>query len=218
MADLPLEHAYRPADADAAGPSPAVVVMHGRGADERDLLPIVEQLPDALAAVSLRAPEPLMGGYTWYALDVPDGDVQQSQPEPEGFRRSLDLATESIDAAEAAYDLDVDRLGLLGFSQGAIMAFSMLLAAPDRYAWVAGLHGYLAAEHADREPDGLDGTPVFVGAGTQDRLIPARRAEAAADRLRELGGDVTFETYPVGHGVGQAELVELVAFVERHVD
>ncbi len=159
-----------------------------------------------------------MGGYTWYELDMSAGGLHQSQPEPEGFRRSLDLATASITAAVDAYDLDADRLGLLGFSQGAIMAFSMLLEAPERYAWVAGLHGYLAEVHADLEPAGLEGTPVFVGAGTADQLIPVRRAEAAATRLRELGCAVTFETYPAGHGVGQEELADLVAFVRANVD
>lgn len=218
MADLPLDHEYVATVDDPNGPAPAVVVMHGRGADERDLLPIAEHLPDALATVSLRAPERLMGGYTWYELDMSAGGLHESQPEPEGFRRSLDLATESITAAVDAYGLDADRLGLLGFSQGAIMSLSLLLEAPDRYAWAAALHGYLAASHADLAPDGLDGKPVFVAAGSADQLIPSSRAEAAADRLRDLGCAVTFETYPVGHGVGPDELADLVGFVDSVVD
>jgi phospholipase/carboxylesterase len=123
---------------------------------------------------------------------------------------------ESIDAAVDRYDLDPDRLGLTGFSQGAVMTCSLLLEAPGRYAWIAALHGYLAAVHADLDLGGLDGTPAFVAAGTADQLIPASRAEAAADRLRELGGAVTFGTYPTGHGVGPDELRDLVGFFEAH--
>ena len=216
MADLPLTHEFVAPGADPGAPPPAVVVLHGRGADERDLLPIAGHFPDELAVVSLRAPDRLMGGYTWYELDMSAGGLHQSQPDPDGFRRSLDLVAESVGAALDAYDLDPDRLGLMGFSQGAIMTCSLLLEAPDRYAWIAALHGYLAAAHADLEPEDVAGTPVFVAAGTADQLIPAARAEAAADRLEELGCAVTFETYPTGHGVGPDELADLVAFVEAH--
>lgn len=217
MVDLPLEHEYVPPTDGPAGPAPAVIVMHGRGADEQDLLPVARNLPGALATVSLRAPDPLMGGYTWYELDLSAGGLHQSQPDLDGFRRSLDRVAESISAAIEGYDLDPDRIGLLGFSQGAIMTFSLLLESPASYAWISAHHGYLAEAHEDLSPDGLDGKPVFVGAGSVDQLIPPSRAEAAAVRLRELGCDVTFETYPVGHGIGQDELVDLVAFVDQHV-
>lgn len=215
-AELPLDHAYVATDAAADGPSPAIIVLHGRGADERDLLPVAGHLPDGLATVSLRAPEPLMGGYTWYELDLSAGGLHESQPDPRGFRRSLDLAAESVRAAVDAYELDAGRLGLLGFSQGAIMSFSLLLEDPTAYAWVAGLHGYLAASHADLDPGGLDGRPVLVTAGTADQIIPAHRAEAAADRLAAVGCDVTFETFAAGHGIGPEELEALVGFVSSH--
>ncbi|MDZ7702543.1 MAG: dienelactone hydrolase family protein [Halobacteriales archaeon] len=216
MSELPLEHEYVPSEADTGDPAPAVVVLHGRGADEQDLLPVADHLPDELATLSLRAPDPLMGGYTWYELDMSAGGLHESQPEPEGFRRSLDLVGESIDAGIGEYGLDADRLGLLGFSQGGIMTFSLLLEAPERYAWISAHHSYLAGSHADLEPDGLEGKPAFVGAGTADQMIPASRAEDAASRLRELGCAVTFETYPVGHGIGQGELADLVEFVEAN--
>jgi phospholipase/carboxylesterase len=217
-ADLPLDHVHVAADAADDGPVPAVFVLHGRGADEEDLLPVARRLPDGLAVVSLRAPDRLQGGYTWYELDLSEGGLHRSQPHSEGFRRSLDLVAESVDAAVEAYGLDPDRLGLLGFSQGAISALSLLLENPDRFAWAVALHGYLAAEHGDLAPEGIEGKPVFVGAGTADQVIPADRGERAADRLRELGADVRFERYEVGHGVGEAELRDAVAFVERAMD
>ncbi|MFB6280908.1 MAG: alpha/beta hydrolase [Haloferacaceae archaeon] len=216
-ADLPLEHVHRPPDTDAAGPAPAVVVLHGRGADEGDLLPVARRLPDALAVVSLRAPDRLQGGYTWYDLHLPEGDLHRSQPDPDDFRRSLDAVVASVDAATDAYGLDPDRIGLLGFSQGAIVSLALLLEAPARYAWVAALHGYLPESHADRAPDGIAGTPVLVGAGRDDRIIPARRSADAAERLRDLGADVESGVYEGGHGIGPEELDDLVAFVGRRV-
>jgi phospholipase/carboxylesterase len=206
--DVPLDYVYRsPAD---DGDDSLVVVLHGRGADETDLLPVADQLPPS-HVVSLRAPDRLMGGYTWYELDVPDGDIHRSEPDADDFRRSLDLAAETIEAVEAA--LDVDSVGLLGFSQGSITSTALLVESPARYDWVVGLHGYLAASHAEREQD-LRGTPVFLGAGRSDQIIPESRVSAAADRLREMNARVTFESYDVGHGVGREELADVVAFVD----
>ncbi|MFB6362125.1 MAG: alpha/beta hydrolase [Halobacteriales archaeon] len=218
MAGLPLEHEFVPPEAETDGPSPVVIVLHGRGADEQDLLPVARQLPDELAALSLRAPEALMGGYTWYEIDMSAGGLHQSQPDPDGFRRSLDLVSEAVAAAPGRYDIDSDRIGLLGFSQGAIMTFSLLLEQPDRYGWISAHHGYLAETQAELAPDGVRGTPVFIAAGTADQLIPASRAETAADRFRSLGCEVTFETYQVGHGIGQQELADLVAFVDAALE
>ena len=216
MADLPLAHVHVEPETETDGPAPAAFVLHGRGADEQDLLPVASRLPDDYHVVSLRAPDRLMGGYTWYEIDMSAGGLHVSQPDAEGFRRSLDAVAETVDAAVDAFGFDPDRLGLLGFSQGAITGLSLMLEAPDRYRWVVALHGYLAESHAGLEPDGIEGKPVFVGAGTQDQVIPAARAEAAADRLRDIGADVTFETYPIPHGVGDDELRDLVAFVDEH--
>ena len=217
MADLPLEHVYAEPDSPTDGPAPAVFVLHGRGADEEDLLPVAQHLPDELAVVSLRAPDRLMGGYTWYELEMPDGDLHRSQPNQEEFRRSLDSVSESIDAAIETYDLDPDRIGLLGFSQGSITSLALLCEHPERFAWVVALHGYLAESHADMEPAGIEGKPVFVGSGTMDQVIPTERAEAAADRLRELGADVESNQYGSAHGIGRDELADIVAWVESRM-
>lgn len=216
MTELPLSHTHIEPETKTTGGAPAVFVLHGRGADERDLLPVARHLPDDHHVVSLRAPDHLMGGYSWYELDLSAGGLHVSQPDAEGFRRSLDLVSETVDEAVDAFDLDPERLGLLGFSQGAITSLSLLFEAPERYRWVVALHGYLADSHADLDPPGVASTPVFVGAGTADRVIPVSRAERAAARLREVGAAVTFETYPVAHGVGRQELRDLVDFVERH--
>lgn len=210
MSTIPLEHVYREPDGENTGK--AVFVLHGRGANEEDLLPIATRF-DGYHVVSLRAPDQLMGGYTWYELDLSGGGLESSQPHPEEFRRSLDAVSDSIDAAVEKYDLDPDHVGLLGFSQGAISSLALLLEEPSRFRWVAALHGYLADSHTDVEPEGIADKPVFVAAGSADQVIPAFRSEAAADRLRELGADVRFGAYETGHGVGREELADLVAFV-----
>ena len=218
MSEIPLQHVHvAPDDEFDDELAPAVFVLHGRGADEEDLLPVARRLPDELHVVSLRAPDPLQGGYTWYELDLSAGGLESSQPDAAEFRRSLDLVAESVDAAVESYALDPDRLGLLGFSQGAITSLSLALEDPDRYAWVVALHGYLADAHAELEPAGIEGKPVFVGAGAGDRVIPESRSTAAAVRFDEVGAAVTRGSYPGGHGIGQQELRDVVAFVESQL-
>lgn len=214
MGSLPLEHVYVEPDEPTDGPDPAVIVMHGRGADEQDLLPVAAELPDELATVSLRGPDPVGAGYRWYEIDASEG-LHTSQPHPDEYRQSLDLASDSIERAIEAYDLDPARIGLLGFSMGSMLGMGLLLESPTAYDWLVGLHGYLPESHAELDPDGIDGKPVFLAAGDSDQIIPVSRVETAAGRFRELGADVTFNTYPTGHGVGQAELEDLVAFVDE---
>jgi phospholipase/carboxylesterase len=210
---LPLVHEHRSGTVEPD--APAAVLIHGRGTNERDLLPVGAQLPDELDVLSVRAPQSMGGpnSYTWYDLDLSGDGLHSSQPDPEGFRRSLDLVHEFVEAAVDAYDLDPDRVGLLGFSQGAITGLSALLERPDRYRWVVALNGYLAAEHEDHV-DAAAGKPVFVGCGAMDQVIPPERAERAAERLRQGGAEVRFERYGVGHGTTPEEITDVVQWLE----
>jgi phospholipase/carboxylesterase len=216
MADLPLEHVSRPPDDPPDGPAPAVVVLHGRGADEHDLLPVADALPDDLHVLSARAPDPLGPGYTWYELDLSGGGLHASQPDAGQFRRSLDLVQEFVAAAVDAYDLAPGGVGLLGFSQGAITCLATLVEDPN-HPWVVALNGYLPDSHDD--PDdlaGAAGTPVFVGAGERDQVIPPERAERAATALADAGLAVTFGTYPVGHGTTPDEVADVADWVQNN--
>jgi len=210
--DLPLAHVSRPGTTDSE--APAVVLIHGRGTNERDLLPIGAQLPEELHVLSVRAPQPMDGpdSYTWYALDLSSGGLHDSQPDAEGFRRSLDSIHGFVEAATDRYDLDPDRIGLLGFSQGAITSMAALLERPDAYRWVVALNGYLADSHADRAEEAAD-KPVFVGCGSMDQVIPPERAERAAETLAEGGVDARFERYDVGHGTTPEELSDVLGWL-----
>jgi phospholipase/carboxylesterase len=211
--ELPLEHVSRPGTVESN--APAVVLIHGRGTNERDLLPIGAQLPEEIHVLSVRAPQRMDGpnSYTWYDLDLSDGGLHGSQPDSEGFRRSLDLIHEFVPAAIERYDLDPDRVGLFGFSRGAIASLSALVERPDAYRWAVALNGYLAESHHD-EVEHAAGKPVFVGCGSRDQVIPASRAERAAELLASGGADVRFETYDVGHGTTPAEISDVVQWLE----
>ena len=214
--DFPLHHLSIEPDTPSEN-APAIVLVHGRGSHEQDLPPLVEDFPDDIHVLSVRAPTPLGPGYTWYDLDLSAGGLHGSQPDPDGYDTSLTLLKDFVEEAIPAYDLDADRIGLIGFSQGAIMGLGAIVEYPDLFRWVAALHGYLPARYTDDELTAATGTPVFIGAGERDQIIPVTRAENAADRLRAAGGDVTFRTYPVGHGTNPQEVADLTAWFQTQI-
>lgn len=217
VTDAPLEHVSDPPENSTDEPAPAVVLIHGRGTNERDLLPLAEQLPDDLHVLSVRAPDPLQGGYTWYELDLSAGGLHASQPHESEFRRSLDLLSEFIEWANENYEIDSERIGLLGFSQGAIMSLATLCERPANYEWIVALNGYLAQSHEEQAGNTRD-KPIFIGAGEADEIIPVERAERAAESLVQAGADVRFETYPVGHGTHPDEIHAVSEWITKQLN
>lgn len=212
MSDLPLEYRRQPTESESS-PAPAAIVLHGRGSNEADLLNFASQFPAALEVISLRAPTPLGPGYTWYELDLSAGGLEKSQPDGEDFRQSRELIDASVESAIDAFDLDPDRIGIAGFSQGSVVGMGSILERPDLYHWVAAHHGYLPATHHDVDRFDADSRAAFLAVGEADDVIPASRGEEAAERLSAAGLDVTLQSYPVGHGIGQAELQDAVQWI-----
>jgi len=210
--EFPLVHEHiEPDDPDGA---PGVLLLHGRGSHERDLLGLTDAFPDGVHVLSARAPDRLGQGYTWYELDLSGGGLEQSQPDASDFERSRGLVDEFAEQAKSEYG--VGDLGILGFSQGSILGMSSLLDRPELYEWVAGLHGYLPA----RYESGYDaeGAPVFLAAGEADEIIPEHRTADAAERLRDFGADVTYNTYPTGHGIGADEHADVTAWLTERIE
>lgn len=214
---------------------PAVFLLHGRRGDERELLPVAQELPEELHVVCFRAPLVLprsrglsesdardivaggQGTTAWYEPELSPADATKPQPRTDQLDRSLGLVNESVAAAVAAFGLDAGRLGLLGFDQGAVVSLACLLEAPEQYDWVVALNGYLPVSHVTVEPEGVAGKPVFVSAGEHDPMVPAARSVAAGERLRELGADVTLRIYDSSHGVDSEEQRDVGEFVEERL-
>ncbi|HEV7624259.1 MAG TPA: alpha/beta hydrolase-fold protein [Amnibacterium sp.] len=194
-------HSSGPADADSL-----LLLLHGRGADERDLLPLADalHLPDRI--VALRGPLPWQGGRAWAepAADVGGGI---------GLDEAAAAVLEWLDR-EAAAGRGAKRIRLLGFSQGGAVALQLLRTAPRRFAAAVVLSGFLPTVDgpADDELARLR-PPVLWGRGAIDPVIPA----SAIERTRGwLEGHATADerVYPMlAHGVAAAELADVAAFL-----
>lgn len=188
MAQPPLTRLERPARGTADG---TLVLLHGRGADEHSLEPLLAELdPDRrLHGITLRAPHDDANGLAhWYALDE-----ARAQPEPTTFAASLE--------ALAAEDLDWPRTVVGGFSQGAVMAYALGLGAGrPSPAGIIALAGYLP-DVVDLDLRGHTDVPVAIGHGTSDTVIPVERARKARDELQRAGIDVLYREGPAFHGI-----------------
>jgi phospholipase/carboxylesterase len=201
-----MEHvAVALAPREGAAPHPALVLLHGRGADEGDLLGLAPALDPRLLVVSLRAPLDWPGGgYAWYRLTAP------ATPDLATFRSSLARLEADLARIPAHYRVDPTRLYLLGFSQGAVMASALLLTAPGLVAGAVCLSGF--APPLDATPArgaALAGKPTFLAHGTLDRVIAVDLGRSLRTTLEGSGVYVTYREYAIAHEIGDAELADL---------
>lgn len=206
-----LVYKVLPPKQDVTNRWPTIVVMHGRGSNEEDLLGLYPDLPGEWAMVSLRAPEVLgPNQFQWYRTDAP------GNPERASLDRSVDVVQLFLENLTMAVPrLDTTRWVLGGFSQGGLMTVALLqrnLTAPPIGSIV--LSGYFPDTVAlDRD---LTGYPIFWGHGTRDSVLLPAVAESGVTRLEGLGADVTFKRYPgLGHGVNDQELADLREWLSR---
>ncbi|MFC4550100.1 MULTISPECIES: alpha/beta hydrolase [Halorussus] len=210
MPDFPLVHVSRPPaePAEPAERAPAVVLLHGRGGDEYNMIGLADNLPDDLHAFGVRAPYEVGSGsgYAWFP---------ESPRSRGGFRKAVDRLAAFVRGVPEAYNVDPQRVGLFGFSQGAIAALAALVDYPDRLRWAAAMNGYLPESHDDpEEVADARGKAVFVAVGEDDTVIPPRYGEASAELLAEAGLDVTFRAYPTGHRMIPREIRDLSAWLD----
>jgi phospholipase/carboxylesterase len=202
-----------------AGPHPALLTLHGRGANALDLLGLAPHLCGGkFLMISPQAPletpvGPGMTGFAWYSLSMggpPDIDAMVSS------REKLEIF---LDQCLARYPIDQKRIALLGFSQGGVMAYSLALTNPRRFAGMAALSTWLPRELVPRLNISGDvhTLQALVQHGTEDPTIEIARARDSVERLRELKLPLTYREYEMGHEITPRSLGDLSAWLEEKV-
>ncbi len=200
----------RPARGEPRG---ALVLLHGRGADERDLHGLLDLLdPERrLVGVTPRAPLALPpGGAHWYAVR------RIGFPDPATFHGTLPLAAAWLDGFLGDNGVPPERTVIGGFSQGAVMSYALALGAGrPTPAAVIGLSGFIPTVEGFELDLDRPGLPVTVGHGTLDPVIGVEWGHDARDRLSAAGLDARYHESASGHTIDPALLRELPAWIER---
>ncbi len=210
-----LVHRLRPADGPPEG---ALLLLHGRGADEHDLLRLLDALdPDRrLAGVTPRGPLSLPpGGAHWYAVR------RVGFPDPKTFLSAYERLAEWTDALPDALGVPLERTVIGGFSQGAVMSYALTLGpGRGRPAGVLALSGFVPSVDGftlDLDADRLAGLPVAMRHGTLDPVIGVPFGREARDRLSAAGARVDYVESPVEHGIDPAQVAPLRAWLASTV-
>ena len=196
---LGFTHRYVPPEtgAELAGGT-TLLLLHGTGGDENDLLPLGRSLLPGAGLLSPRG-KVLERGAPRFFRRLAEGVFDQDDL----ARRTEELA-EFIDGASTTYALDRDGIVAVGFSNGANIAGSLLLRRPGLLRAAVLLSPMLPYE-PESVPD-LGGTSVFIGAGRTDPIAPAHQVERLATVLRQAGADVTMHWQSAGHTITKDEL------------
>lgn len=202
---MALERLERPADGEGTG---LLVLHHGRGTDEGDLIGLADALdPDRrLRVVSARAPLQLPGspGYHWYLVP------RVGHPDPETFFAARAALAELHDELWAAGGIGPERTVLGGFSMGSVMSYAMGLGAErPAVAGILAFSGFVPTVEG-WQPSLADrtGTRAFIAHGRNDPVIGVEFAQRARELLEQGGLAVEYRESELGHQIDSSQLAD----------
>jgi phospholipase/carboxylesterase len=197
-----ISYLERPAEGEPAG---LLVLFHGRGVDERDLFPLLDELDPQrrLLGVTPRGPLSLPpGGNHWYALQ------EVGHPDAATFLETYAAVSEWLDG------FDFEHVVLGGFSQGAVMTYALGLGEgrprPSALIALSGFIPTVPGFELSLEPPL---PPAAIGHGTYDPVISVEFSRQARELLEAAGGEVLYREYPLPHAVDPGFLAELEPWV-----
>ena len=204
-----LEHLVRPA---AGEPEGLLVLFHGRGADERDLFPLLDVLdPDRrLLAITPGGPLHLPpGGAHWYAVQ------EIGYPDPPTFTQTFGLVSTWLDGVAATAGISYERTVIGGFSQGAVMTYALALGEGRRHpAGIVALSGFVPSVPGFSIDLALPLPRAVIGHGALDPVISVEWSRHAQAVLREAGAEVVYREAPrMAHSIDPVLLRELPAWL-----
>ena len=200
--DLGFIHSYHPgASADA----PVLLLLHGTGGDEHDLLPLGGMLMPGAALLAPRG-QVLENGMPRYFRRLAMGVFD----EPDLIRRTNDLA-DFVATAATAYGFDASHVTAAGFSNGANIGASLMLLRPTTLRRAVLLRAMIPL--VPETPPDLTGRGAFLAAGQLDSMVPPENTERLATMLRESGADVHLHWSRAGHELTKSDVAAAAAWL-----
>ena len=205
---------------DGDGPFPAIVALHGWGANALDLLGLAPYLGNGrFLTLCPQGPMELqLGpgalGYGWYPITM--GGARPAEREIEA---AVEAATAFVDEALKRYPIDKSKLALLGFSQGGVMAYNLALRQPERFAALAVLSSWFPPELTDKvgNREALEQLPTMIQHGSRDEMIDVSRGRESVETVRALKIPVMYREYDCGHEITAHGLRDLSQFLMEKV-
>jgi phospholipase/carboxylesterase len=200
---LGFAHRFVPATQPARKP---LLLLHGTGGDENDLVPLGERLAPGAALLSPRG-QVLENGMPRFFRRLAEGVFDLDD-----LRQRTEQLAQFIDAARAAYR--IEKPVAVGFSNGANIAASLLLMRPESLAGAVLMRATtpFVPENLPR----LAGVPVLILSGAMDPLVSAEQCDRLAQLLESADADVEYQVIPAGHNLAAQDLALAAAWLKRH--
>lgn len=199
---------------------PVIILLHGYGSNEADLFELSNGLDERFLTISVRAP--FKGkeiGYAWYDLEfLPNKQVSCNYNQ---LKESKAKLLSFISNACKAYKADSTKVFLMGFSQGAIMAYDLALTNPKKISGIMALSGRLLEDTKKNKLDDNAITKVkyFIGHGYSDNVIDISEAEKANEFLKTKNiKEVTYRNYEMPHSISGNELNDIKKWLKKQID
>jgi phospholipase/carboxylesterase len=197
--------------------NPLLLLLHGYGSNEEDLFSFASELPEEYYVISARAPYDMMyNSYAWYAINFDAdenkfSDIGQAQT-------SRDLIANFIDEIVSNYAIDSNNVTLIGFSQGCILSYAVAVSYPEKVQRVVALSGYFNEEIATENfnENDLSKLKMFASHGSVDQVVPVDWARNSIPKIKDLGIDIEYKEYPIGHGVSPQNFYDFRNWLEQN--
>lgn len=194
--------------------TPVIILLHGVGSNEQDLFSLANRLPDNFLVISARAPIRLgENSFAWYQVDFSTGKPVFNVEQQENSRAIL---IKFIDQIKKQYALN-GKVYLGGFSQGAIMSYSVGLTRPDLVNGIAVMSGRLLEEIKPlvAANNKLQALRIFISHGTKDPVLDIQYARSSVAYLKTLNINPTYKEYSAAHTINNDMFIDLVKWLKH---
>jgi phospholipase/carboxylesterase len=212
---MSLHYIVRKPDKNTENP-PVLILLHGYGSNEEDLFSFAEELPKELLIISAQAPYEMgYGGYAWYAINF--DNVNGKFSDLKQAKTSIDAIASFIEEIKVKYNTKPNKTFLLGFSQGAILSYSLSFIYPNKVNHVIALSGYINNEMIPKKISDNIKTDYYCSHGTVDQVLPVDWARKSKPFLDNLNLQNDYSEYNVGHGVAPQNFYSFKSWIEARL-
>ena len=191
---------------------PAIILLHGYGSDENDLFSFADYLPNKFTIISLRAPfETPMGGFCWFSINF--NNSNQKWSDSKQANESISALCSEIDHLIAKYSLNPNQIDLMGFSQGAVISWCLLLDFPMKINRAICMSGYIDRTLLKKDINSYRDVTAYSSHGTNDEVIPFEWAKNSIELLKKNNRKVIFNAFNDAHNVSQENFQNIIKWL-----
>jgi phospholipase/carboxylesterase len=209
---LPLDYSIKLSNSKK-NKKPCIVLLHGYGSNEKDLFSFSPYFPSEYTIISFRAPIILeMGGYAWSNIYM--DDLERKNSVILEAKESLKLIKDSIKLCIVNFNLNEKDISLIGFSQGCMLSWAMIINYPFLIRRAVTLSGYIIPELIEAPLKNVSELLIFSSHGILDQMIPIQKARESFDLVKKNNPNITYKEYNQGHEINQENFSDFLNWLK----